>query len=95
MSITHSVMMDKKIKLNLGCGSVYKPSYINIDKFDNSVADKICDIGDLPFKSNSVELIEASQVIEHFDYVHCKYILSEWFRVLKPRGVMIMETPEL
>jgi len=87
-------MMDK-IKLNLGCGQVYKPGYINIDKFDDSVADKICDIGDLPFKSNSVDLIEASQLIEHFDYIHCKYILSEWFRVLKPEGKLILETPDL
>ena len=84
-----------KIKLNLGCGQVYKPGYINIDKFDNSVADKICDIGDLPFKANSVDLIEASQLIEHFDYIHCKYILSEWFRVLRPEGKLILETPNL
>lgn len=87
-------MMDK-IKLNLGCGQVYKPGFINIDKFDNSIADKICDIGDLPFKTNSVALIEASQLIEHFDYIHCKYILSEWFRILKPGGKLILETPDL
>jgi predicted SAM-dependent methyltransferase len=87
--------MEGKIKLNLGCGQVYKPGYINIDKFDNSVADKIYDAGDLPFKSNYVDLIEASQLIEHFDYIHCKYILSEWFRVLKPEGKLILETPDL
>lgn len=88
-------MMDEKIKLNLGCGFVYKPGYINIDRFDNSVADKICDIADLPFESNSVDLIEAYQLIEHFDYVHCKYTLSEWFRVLKSKGILIIETPDL
>jgi len=82
-------------KLHLGCGYVYKPGYINIDKFDSSVADKIVDIANLPFKSNSIDLIEASQLIEHFDYVHCKYILSEWFRVLKPKGTLILETPDL
>jgi len=87
-------MMDK-IKLNLGCGQTYKPGCINIDKFDNTVVDKICDISDLPFKVNSVDLIEASQLIEHFDYIHCKYILSEWFRILKPGGNLILETPDL
>ncbi|MEM5855117.1 MAG: methyltransferase domain-containing protein [Candidatus Aenigmatarchaeota archaeon] len=87
--------MNKKIKLNLGCGPVYKPGYINIDKFDNTVADKICDVSNLPFKSNTVDLIEAYQLIEHFDYIHCKYILSEWFRILKPEGVLILETPDL
>jgi len=87
--------MINKIKLNLGCGQVYKPGYINIDKFDNSIADKVCDVSDLPFKTNSIDLIEASQLIEHFDYIHCKYILSEWFRILKPGGKLILETPDL
>jgi len=84
-----------KTKLNLGCGIIYKPGYINIDKFDSSIADIICDVENLPFKSNSVDLIEAFQLIEHFDYIHCKYILSEWFRVLKPEGILILETPDL
>lgn len=88
-------MINKKTKLNLGCGYVYKPGYINIDKFDDTVADKICDIVDLPFEPNSVDLIEASQLIEHFDYIHCKYILSECFRTLKPDGELILETPDL
>jgi len=83
------------IKLNSGCGETYKPGYINLDKFNRSVADIICDAGDLPFKENSVDLIEASQLIEHFDYVRCKYILSEWFRILKPGGRLILETPDL
>ncbi|MHA1300273.1 MAG: class I SAM-dependent methyltransferase [Candidatus Helarchaeota archaeon] len=84
-----------EIKLNLGCGNNYKPGYINIDKFNKNLADKICDIENLPFKNNSVDLIEALQLIEHFDYIHCKYVLSEWFRVLKPNGVLIIETPDL
>jgi len=88
-------MMNREIRLNLGCGSVYKPGCINIDRHDSSVADKICDIDNLPFKSNSIALIEASQLIEHFDYVHCKYVLSEWFRVLDPGGTLVVETPDL
>ncbi|MBM4463370.1 MAG: hypothetical protein FJ012_08550 [Chloroflexi bacterium] len=84
-----------EIKLNLGCGSAYKPGYINIDRYDSSVADSLCDLGHLPAKPNSVELIEASQVIEHFDYVHSKYLLSEWFIVLRPKGTLTLETPDL
>jgi predicted SAM-dependent methyltransferase len=88
-------MAEKKIKLNLGCGIIYKPGYLNIDKFNTSVADKVCDVEDLPFESNSVDIIEALHLIEHFDYIHCKYVLSEWFRVLKPMGKLVIETPDL
>jgi predicted SAM-dependent methyltransferase len=87
--------MNREIKLNLGCGSAYKPGYVNMDRYDSSVADTLCDVGHLPVKPNSVDLIEASQVVEHFDYVHCKYLLSEWFTVLRPKGTLILETPDL
>lgn len=87
--------MNRETKLNLGCGSAYKPGYVNMDRYDSSVADTICDVGRLPVKPNSVNLIEASQVVEHFDYVHCKYLLSEWFTVLSPKGTLVLETPDL
>ena len=87
--------MNKKLKLNLGCGIIYKPGYINIDKFDNSVADMVRDVDDLPFDSNSVDIIEANHIIEHFDYIHCLYVLSDWFRILKPDGTLVLETPDL
>ncbi len=85
----------EKLKLNLGSGIVYRPEYVNIDKFDNSLADIVCDVSDLPFDAGSVDSIDALQLIEHFDYIHCVYVLSEWFRLLKPEGVLIIETPDL
>lgn len=83
------------MKLALGCGNVYKPGYVNIDKFETPVTDKVCDASDLPFEPNSIKLIEALQLLEHFDAIHCKYVLSEWFRVLTPQGTLIIETPDL
>ena len=83
------------IKLNLGCGNNYKPGYINIDKYNSTIADQVCDTSNLSFDSCVVDLIEAFQLIEHFDYIQCKYVLSEWFRVLKPNGILIIETPDL
>lgn len=87
--------MGQSRKLHLGCGQVYRPGFVNIDKYDSSVADEVQDVVDLRDESNTVDAIEASQLIEHFDYVHCKYALSEWFRVLKPGGVLALETPDL
>jgi len=87
--------MEELQKLNLGCGLAYRPGYINIDMHERSVADMHADVSDLPFEPNSVKAIEAVQLLEHFDLVHCKYVLSEWFRVLAPRGALSIETPDL
>lgn len=83
------------IKLNLGCGIVYRPGYVNIDRFDERVADDTSDVISLPYRANSVNEILAHHVIEHLDFIHSKYALAEWFRVLRPGGSLIIETPDL
>jgi predicted SAM-dependent methyltransferase len=88
-------MANDELKLHLGCGLFYKPGYVNIDLYDDSVADMRADVSDLPLDAEKAQLIEANHLIEHFDYIHCKYVLSEWFRILKPGGTLILETPDL
>jgi len=83
------------MKLNLGCGGVYKKDYLNVDAFDSAVADRIMSAIDINLKDNSVEEIEASQLIEHLGFVSSLYALSECFRVLKPNGKLIIETPDI
>jgi len=83
------------MKLNLGCGKKYKEGFINIDAFDSTVADKIMSVLDLEFHSNVVDEIEASQLIEHLGYINAIYALAEWFRVLKPGGTLLIETPDI
>ncbi len=83
------------MKLNIGCGKKYKEGFINIDAYDSTVADKIMPAYDLKFHSNSVYEIESLQIIEHLGLFNAIYALSEWFRVLKPGGSLIIETPNL
>lgn len=83
------------MKLNLGCGGVYKKGYLNIDAYDSTVADKIMSAVDLDLKDNSVEEIIASQVIEHLGLVSSIYALSECYRVLQPKGTLTLETPDI
>lgn len=83
------------MRLNLGCGKHYKEGFINIDAFDATVADTLMSVGDLAFQSNSVDAIEACQLIEHLGYLHAISALAEWFRVLKPGGTLLIETPDL
>ena len=85
---------ENMIKLNLGCGIYYKPGYINIDKFESEIADEIADICHLQYEDNSVDEIEASHIIEHFDVITLPFLIAEWFRVLKPIGKLIIEAPD-
>jgi predicted SAM-dependent methyltransferase len=82
------------IKLNLGCGIYYKPGYINLDKFESEIADEVADICHLQYEDNSVDEIEASHIIEHFDVITIPFLIAEWFRVLKPSGKLIIEAPD-
>lgn len=82
-------------KLHVGCGQVYKPGHVNVDKFDLSVADRCADALDLPYPDDSFECVDAEQLLEHFDHIHCRYLLAELFRVLAPRGELVIETPDL
>ena len=83
------------MRLNLGCGKHYKEGFVNIDAFDTTVADMLMSVEDLAFPSNSVDAIEACQLIEHLGYHHTIFALGEWFRVLKPGGTLLIETPDL
>ena len=83
------------MKLNLGCGGNYKKGYLNVDAFDDTVADEIMSATNLKIEDNKVDEIIADQLIEHLGIVGSIYSLSECFRVLKPGGKLIIETPDL
>jgi predicted SAM-dependent methyltransferase len=82
------------MKLNLGCGDQIMEGYINCDLYDEK-ADVKCDVKQLPFDDNSAENIYASHIIEHFDYYEGLEVLKEWYRVLKPNGIIYIETPDM
>jgi predicted SAM-dependent methyltransferase len=87
--------MEDEVKLHLGCGTVYKPGFVNVDLRADSVADVVADVMRLPFPDGSVDRIEAFQVLEHFDLVHSRYVLAEWSRALAEDGTLVIETPDV
>lgn len=97
------------VRLHLGCGIQRLPGYINIDCMKTPATDLVCDIRKLPYEDNSVDTVESYHVFEHIpvclhanvDSVYGeKYesliaTLSEWRRVLKPDGNLVIEMPDL
>ncbi|MCX7172462.1 MAG: methyltransferase domain-containing protein [Proteobacteria bacterium] len=59
--------------------------------------DHVCDATDLSrFPDNTFVEIYASHVVEHFDYMdQLVATLKEWYRVLKPGGMLGISVPDL
>jgi predicted SAM-dependent methyltransferase len=90
---------DEKIKLHLGCGTIYKEGWVNIDNnSDNNV--KWLDINHdlrypLPFEDNSVDFIFNEHFLEHLTIEEGVNALKDFYRVLKPSGVLRVAMPDL
>ncbi len=83
------------MKLHLGCGKRYIPGFFHIDGMDGPHIDHVCSIDDLGFiEDNSIELIYACHVIEHFKRSRLPMVLKEWNRVLKKGGIIRLAVPD-
>jgi predicted SAM-dependent methyltransferase len=94
------------IKLNLASHGDNREGFINID-FDHPTADLKADVTDLPFQDDSVDVILAYHILEHFragEYEPhlanplnpktAMAALGEWRRVLKPGGKLEIKVPD-
>jgi SAM-dependent methyltransferase len=90
---------DPLTRLNLGCGEKLLAGYINVDIATDRggvAPDVNCDLHDLSqFETESVDEILAIHTIEHFWRWEVVAILSEWARILRPGGKMVLECPNL
>ena len=84
------------MKLHLGCGKRYIPGFVHVDMTSYSHVDFVHDVRTLPmFGNGTAELIYACHVLEYFDQVEAVEVLSEWYRVLMPGGVIRLSVPDL
>jgi len=83
------------MKLHLGCGKRFIPGFVHIDIIDYPHVDHVSSIDNLSFiKDNSVDLIYNCHVLEHFKRRDVGRVLCEWFRVLKPGGILRTAVPD-
>jgi hypothetical protein len=81
------------MKLNLGCGKLHKPGYINIDMIEP--ADQLVDLAHdkWPWSDGSIFELEADNLLEHFDNDEFMYFLNEAWRVLRQGGKFWWKVP--
>lgn len=83
------------MKLHLGCGDKRIDGFINIDLRASNNVDIVDDVATLQqINNNSVELIYASHVLEHFGRHEYTKVLKRWCECLKPGGVLRLAVPD-
>ena len=83
-------------KLNLGCGHNVLEGWVNSDANPPSTAVTLLDVENkFPFTDNEFDYIFSEHMIEHLPYEVGSRSLKECYRVLKPRGVVRVSTPDL
>lgn len=90
--------MLKPFKLHIG-GKEFHPDWKILDVESRPEVDYVTNAQNLnQFESNSIDVIYASHVLEHFYYnLNNELIdtLKEWHRVLKPDGKLLISVPDL
>jgi predicted SAM-dependent methyltransferase len=84
------------IHLNIGCGNKLWPGFVNIDfpgNWSGKEPDIECDVRKLELPDDYADSAYAIHVLEHFYRWETEDVLTEWKRVLKPGGKLIVELP--
>jgi predicted SAM-dependent methyltransferase len=94
-SVPHMNPADAK-RLHLGCGNIRLPGFCNVDILTTAAVDIVSDISKLDnFADDSIELIYACHVLEHFSHDEALNVLRRWFDVLAPGGELRISVPDI
>jgi SAM-dependent methyltransferase len=82
--------------VNLGAGGQYNPYEVQVDLREGPQIDYRADIRQLPADwAETFDRAKASHVLEHFGFAESEDVLREWYRILKPGGVLEITVPDL
>ena len=83
-------------KLHLGCGPDKRKGWINVDINPSVKPDIVSRADKLPMiQSGTIDVIESCHMFEHFTYHQAIAALTEWHRVLKRGGKLMLELPNI
>lgn len=87
--------MSSPIKLDVGCGSFCAEGWTGVDRRKLEGVSIVADMWDIPVESGSIEAIRCVQALEHIPMWRTADTLLEFWRVLKPGGMLIVAVPDL
>jgi SAM-dependent methyltransferase len=85
----------KGIQLDLGCGPGKQPGFIGMDRRAQPGVDIVHDLHDTPWPLNDMSCTRVlfSHVMEHLDPMRMLDIFDEIWRVLEPKGQLLIAVP--
>jgi len=84
------------ILVNVGCGTVFHPDWINLDSAPATPEVRSLDARrGLPFADASVDAVYHAHMLEHLETEDARKFLIECHRILRPGGVMRVVVPDL
>jgi len=82
-------------KLHLGCGPKHFKGWFHVDALEYPHVNHQGAVDNLSFiADNQTDLIYACHLLEHFGRHNYKDALREWYRVLKPGGILRLAVPD-
>jgi len=88
--------MKEVVLLNVGCGAVFHPGWVNLDAVPAHPSVRRWDLRiGLPFRDGEVAVCYASHVLEHLPRQGAAGFLRECHRILKSGGVVRIVVPDL
>jgi len=87
------MLLENRIKLNLGCGTNKVEGYLGVDKIKTPASDIIHNLNSFPypFEDNSVEEIVMDNVLEHLQDVI--KVMEELYRICIPGALIHINVP--
>lgn len=94
---TKKVEGKANLKLNLGCGQMYLPGWVNIDLDQNVKPDLLCGFNDLHhhFEKHSVDEILMLHSISYLRLWEARDFFKRTNEILKVGGTLTLEFPDL
>ena len=94
LKFTQDDPLNYQTKINIGCGTFHEEGYINIDNQQSVNPDKVMDLTKKwTFEDNSVDLIKAFNILEHFVFDDWIFIMQEMMRVGRPNALVDIIIP--
>jgi ABC-type polysaccharide/polyol phosphate transport system ATPase subunit/glycosyltransferase involved in cell wall biosynthesis len=81
-------------KIDIGAGSRISPDYVHLDSRGIDHIEIVCPAGTLPIPDGMLDEVYSRHTIEHFAGNDIRNVLSEWTRVLKNGGKLVLNYPD-